>query len=98
MYTITEEQANQINRRRTTGESIAERLVGERWHAGAQAHIGNPATAGDQYPMILVRVWSTESGSSNGQALLDGNDSLWVMSAERADEPTQGKWHWPERK
>lgn len=28
----------------------------------------------------------------NGQALLDGNDSLWVCSAPEGDEP--GMWSW----
>lgn len=31
----------------------------------------------------------------NGQAVLDGNDALWVTSAPEGDG--NGFWHWPER-
>lgn len=32
----------------------------------------------------------------NGQAFLDGNDTLWVTSAPHGDQP--GSWEWPEFK
>ena len=112
-YTLTEDDAKQINRRRTTGSAIAERIknngaeIGattnfpDQWPIGAQAHIGNTAYAGDIVPLLIVRVWPDEYGPGqpgvNGQAFLDGNDSLWITSAGESPEPKQGKWNWPPR-
>ena len=114
-YTLTEEDATQINRRRTSGDSIAKRIknngaeIGtcvnfpDQWPIGAQAHIGNHASVGDVVPLLIVRVWPDEFGTGNpgvnGQAFLDGNDSIWITSAgeslEKATAP--GKWNWPLR-
>lgn len=101
LYTLTEQDAAQVNRRRTNGASIADRLKQEPpvWPAGAQAHIGNHANAGDVVPLVVVKVWPNEYGENvpgvNGQALLDGNDALWVTSAREGTEP--GTWMWPPR-
>lgn len=69
------------------------------WPAGAQAHIGNPVSVGAIVPLIVVVVWPNEFGHGipgvNGQALLDGNDALWVTSAKEGTEP--GTWSWPTR-
>jgi hypothetical protein len=85
LYTLSEQDAEEINRRR--------------WPAWAQAHIGNPAAAGDEVPLVVVRVWPHEFGENvpgvNGQAFLDGNDTLWVTSAKEGTEP--GTWAWPPR-
>jgi hypothetical protein len=108
-YRLSADDAAQINRRRTTGASIAERLqaalpVGPpelgativAWPAGAQAHIGNEAHEGDVYPMLIVRVWGTDPSSSvNGQVFLDGNDVFWATSRSVGDQP--GTWSWPTR-
>ena len=64
------------------------------------AALGNVAREGDTFPLIVVRVWP--HNSVNGQLILDGNDSLWIMSASPEDQtlPTggqYGKWRWPER-
>lgn len=76
-YKLTAEQAEHINQRRAT----------------SAAH-GNPESEGDVAPMIVCRVFKTEDGHLiNGQALLDGNDSLWVTSAKEGAEP--GTWAWP---
>lgn len=101
VYVLSEQDAEQINRRRTNGKSIQERLAQQppAWPAGAQAHIGNYASAGDEVPCLIVHVWPDEFGSGisgiNGQAFLDGNDSLWVTSVKEGTEP--GTWHWPAR-
>jgi len=43
-------------------------------------------------PLMVVKV----SGDRiNGQALLDGNDSVWVKSATEGDEP--GQWSWGDK-
>ena len=69
------------------------------WPKGAQAHVGNPVSVGDEVPLIVVRVFDDEYGPDvpgvNGQILLDGNDSLWVLSIPEGTKP--GTWHWPER-
>lgn len=101
LYTLSESDAQQINRRRTHGSSIAERMKAEpkQWPEGAQAHIGNQASAGDVVPLVVVRAWPHEFGEGvygvNGQALLDGNDTLWITSAKEGTEP--GMWAWPPR-
>lgn len=82
-YVLTAEDAESINRRRTTGESIAERMKIlwesiSAWPKGAQAHIGSEVKEGDVFPMFVTRV--NEDGTANGQVLLDGNDVLWVKN------------------
>ncbi len=107
-YVLTAENAEQINRRRTTGASIAQRIgamvlsedgtaTGALWPVGAQAHIGNVVSEGDVVPMTIIRVWS--EGLVNGQAMLDGNDALWVTSAHcsTAVGGAPGCWNWPPR-
>lgn len=100
-YRLSEQDATAMTRRRTNGASIAERMKTEpaQWPAGAQAHIGNPVAIGTTVPMIVVAVWPNEFGDGvpgvNGQALLDGNDVLWVTSAKEGTEP--GTWAWPTR-
>lgn len=97
-YVLTPEDANEINRRRTTGSSIAERIQSTDWPVGAQAHIGNAVQAGDVFPMMIVRVWPSRVGSVNGQVFLDGCDVYWATSREQvAAESTdkQGLWFEP---
>lgn len=98
-YRLSAQDVEQINRRRTTGKSIAERLA-ERpfpfWHAGAQAHIGNDVAEGDTFPMLIVKTWGESAGSAvNGQVFLDGNDVFWATSRTVGDQP--GTFSWPER-
>ena len=95
-YTLGEEDAQQINRRRTTSESISVRmhhLPMPAWPTGAQAHIGNEVKAGDIFPMMVTKVW--QQGYVNGQVLLDGTDCFWATSV------TEGiaghNWSWPLR-
>ena len=66
------------------------------WPKGAQAHVGNPAREGATVPLIVTAVWPGEYGEGtfgvNGQALLDGNDVLWITSAKQGEEA--GQWDW----
>lgn len=95
-YRLSAQDATLVNRRRTTGESIAQRMQQSQWSLGAQAHIGNEVKEGDVYPMIIVRVWGdTPSSSVNGQVFLDGSDTLWVTSVMNGTEPRT--WQWPPR-
>ena len=93
-YCLTEQQAAEINRRRTTGPSIAERIKVVAWPHGAQAHIGNAAREGDTFPGLIVRTWGTDPTSAvQLQVFLDGNDVLWATSVCVGDGP--GTWSWP---
>lgn len=99
LFKVTEEQADQINRRRTSGSSIYDRIQSKEWPVGAQAHIGNYVYSDQVFPMLIIRVWPDEFGPNfagvNGQVFLDGNDSLWVTSA--GEGTAAGQWSWPER-
>lgn len=91
-YYITTQQADQINRRRKDAQDKID------WHrafkTGAMVHIGNVAHAGDCYPMLIVRVWGTDAQAAvNGQAFLDGSDTLWVTSVTVGATP--GSYSWP---
>ena len=96
IYKLSDQNAAEINRRRTTPYSIGERIKlncnsQTLWPLGAQAHIGNDCIAGEEFPMTIVRVWSDTL--VNGQLLLDGSDSYWATSVAPGDE--NGQWHWP---
>lgn len=65
------------------------------------SQIGNSVTPGDIVPAKIVRVWSEATGCMNGQATLDGFDSLWLLSrnldtAGEHEPKTHGTWHWPQ--
>ena len=96
-YTLTQQDVDQIMRRRTSASEIASRMAATPpgWPAGAQAHIGNTVRPGQIVPVIIVAVWSEVC--INGRAMLDGTDEYWVSSAMFSPEPNQGMWHWPER-
>lgn len=91
LYCLNDTDAAAINRRRTTGDAIADRIRADRWPLGAQAHIGITACAGDVLPSIVVRVWP--DGRINAQVFLDGNDTYWATNVAVSDEPTSGMFH-----
>jgi hypothetical protein len=99
-FRITTQHAAEINRRRTTGAAIAERLgydFGDprvkAWPVGAQAHIGNEASEGQTYPMLITRAWgNTPDSAVNGQVFLDGNDVLWATSVVVGEGPNTFSW------
>jgi hypothetical protein len=99
LYTLTGDDASAINRRRTDGASISDRLFKGNWHPGAQAHIGEPVTEGDVVPMTVTRIDSqcpdepavdTQGLLLSGQCTLNGTDSYWVRKA--APGVTPGRW------
>ncbi len=92
-YHLTEQDAEQINRRRTTGESIADRIIEAVWPVGAQAHIGNVVQKGDPVAAIIVAVFGDDL--VNAQALLDGTDALWLTSVSFSIHGPDGTWDWP---
>ncbi len=90
-YRLSEQDAEQINRRRDHAKRFAE----DNTHMtpGWQRHIGNRVNAGEVVPMTIVVVW--QGHLVNGQASLDGNDCLWVTSASEGHG--NGQWTWPPR-
>lgn len=98
-YTLSEEDREEITRRRTTGASIAERIKEGQWPIGAQAHIGNSVGSSEVYPAMVVREW--DGDMVNLRVFLDGSDEYWATSRhmEDPDGPRNqpGTWHWPTR-
>jgi hypothetical protein len=106
-FVFNEQAAKEVMRRRTTAQSIAERMraIPPAWPAGAQAHIGNDVKAGDIYPAMVLRVWGS-SGCSNLRVFLDGSDDYWGISinydagtpgpegAAEAGVYAHYSWHW----
>ena len=88
-YVLSDSDAIEINRRRVAQPHAPG------WPPGAQAHVGNMARAGDEVPALVVVVWSADM--INGQAFLDGTDSLWITSRHEGQPGEPGTWHWPER-
>jgi hypothetical protein len=92
-YTLTGDDAAAINRRRTDGASIGERLFKGMWHPGAQAHIGEPVAGGDRVPMTVTKIepiFGSMELNLSGQCTLNGTDSYWVRKAAPGDGP--GRW------
>lgn len=110
VYTLTGDDAEKINRRRTEPGSIADRLRppgGEKpsWPEGAQAHIGNAAAEGQQFPALVVNLGTHPLPHGVGdppinlQVFLDGNDVYWATSVkeDHSKEGAPGTWTWPAR-
>lgn len=92
-YVFSESGAAEVMRRRTSAQSIAERIKVLAWPVGAQAHMGNEVKAGDIYPAMVLRVWG-DSGCSNLKVMLDGSDEYWATSVSYEETKTPGSWHW----
>lgn len=92
-YTLTQQDADAINKRRRDASDSRRSLVGD----GVLIHFGNSVSEGDVLPLLVVKVW--ENGLINGQVFLDGNDTLWVTSIHEGseDEGYLGHWSWPTR-
>jgi hypothetical protein len=92
LYRLTAEEALATSKRREDARQNLEKMREER--PGFQAHVGNSLGEGERVPMMITQVWPNEFGPNhhgvNGQAFLDGNDSLWVTSVEEGDQP--GQW------
>lgn len=103
-YRLSTQDANEINRRRTTGQSIGERLTRvtsdghAQWPQGAQAHIGNPVSAGDIFPAMIVRLWDQPEHPATAttlvqlQVFLDGNDTYWATSVSQLQPELGDQW------
>ena len=89
---LSKQDAEEVNRRRVERVGHA-----ANWPAGAQAHVGNQATALDIVPVIVVWPHHNEDSTFDGQAFLDGNNVLWITSVPYSQEPKPRTWHWPAR-
>lgn len=82
-YTLSDLDVQRINEQRDMRESRQRNF--------------NVSSFGEIVPLIVVRVWADEYGPGipgvNGQAFLDGADSLWVTSAKEGTGA--GEWSWP---
>lgn len=91
LYRLTAEQALATNKRRADANKNRPKMREER--PGFQAHIGNMVEVRTTVPMVVTQVWDqTKNGMSaiNGQAFLDGSDSLWLDTILEGDGP--GQW------
>jgi len=94
-YHLTAEQAEAINRRREHSDN--HRSMHAAAANGTIIHVGNKAAEGDTVPMLIVKTWGHNADSAvNGQAFLDGNDTLWVTSTH-VGEGDPGTYSWPSR-
>lgn len=101
-YTLSDTDAQAVNRRRTTGKAIAERIPEGRWPVGAQAHIGRDVAAGEVYPMLITFVPAPKENEMtpvSGRVFLDGSDELQVRAEQVAtgSSDANGLWQWPAR-
>lgn len=90
-YTLSEQDAEQINRRR---RDFAARPAGP-GNEGFQAHVGNRAEAGQTFPALVVRNWGGSAVSL--QVFLDGTDTYWATSRTEGEPGEHGRWIWPPR-
>jgi hypothetical protein len=91
-FKITAGCAAEINKRRS--DASTSKIAAT--NSGAVVHVGSKANEGDVYPLLITRLWTDEPGEQsavNGQVFLDGNDSLWVTSAQQGDGI--GQWSDP---
>lgn len=94
--------ADEVNRRRTTGGSIAQRIKHQmvsadgptepQWPLGAQAHVGNEVRVGDTAAAMVVAVNGPEN--VNLKVMLDGSDTYWATSVHYDSAKTARTWHW----
>jgi hypothetical protein len=89
VYRLDKWEADAVNKRR--GAAIVSGIA--KRQEGCMAHVGNVVREGDQFPAVVVRVWS--GSGINAQVLLDGTDTLWTCS--RVEGNSAGNWSWPER-
>ena len=92
LYCLSEDDAREINRRRTSVGEIHEQIQNKTWPLGAQAHLGNKVYEGDVYPGLVVRVFGEDS--INIKVELDGTDQFWATTKSVSEGPVPGYFHW----
>ena len=91
LYTLTEDDAKAINKRRDDFTEHRKHISYR--DTGYISHFGNEAREGDVYPAVVIRVWPGDL--INAKVLLDGTDTFWATSRHQGDE--NGNWNWPPR-
>ncbi len=80
-YVLTADDVTAINRRRVDPATLTryDSTIGEDVPnlPGYVVHVGSEVSEGDIVPLIVTKV--NDDNTVNGQAILDGNDSLWVV-------------------
>jgi hypothetical protein len=104
-YTLTEDDAKAINKRRADFREFNDKIrsqrrgfpapAGEPGATGHIGHIGNETREGEVCPAMIVRVFTSNTIYANIQVFLDGNDTYWVGSRTEGDGP--GHWAFPVR-
>ncbi len=101
-YKLNAADAQAINKRRDDATAFLRATdpkaePGMPGATGHQLHVGNRAEAGQIFPAQVVRVFDTEgeTGTSNLQVSLDGNDTYWATSRRTGED--EGTWAWPPR-
>jgi len=103
-FVVTHSTADAINKRRD--HAYAHMNEHRERADGSIIHVGHRVYEGDEFPMVVTRVWNERERPPgvgapaeintyiNGQLLLDGNDTYWLTSVYEGEGP--GYWHWPE--
>ncbi len=96
LYTLRKSDADAINKRLKDAElAMSQHRTASN---GVMVHVGNRASEGEKFPMIITKVWGdTEGAVFNGQVMLDGNHPLWVTSTRIGEPETHGECIWPPR-
>jgi len=111
LYKLSSDDAAQINRRRTTGASIAERIKNNNLPTQESRLGGDVLDVPQKWPLgaqahignsvtagdvfPMLVTRVWSQGYVNGQVFLDGNDSLWATSVTEGTE--ERNWFWPPR-
>lgn len=100
VYTMTADDANQVNRRRTdaaltmgienTRIPPEVRPAGAPGRLGTQRHVGKDHALGDQLPCIVV--FTPDGILADLQVFLDGNDTLWLTSVTQVQNTPGSYW------
>lgn len=95
-YQLTSENAEKINKWRH--DALAASTAED--EDGSQLHYGNDVYEGEIFPMIVTRV--LRENLVNGKVMLDGSDTFWATSVEKAPQDEAGEtqhqvgsWFWP---
>lgn len=101
LYTLTEQDAEAINRRRDHARTHMDEHRAN--SNGVMVHVGNSVRQGNQFPMIITKVWGPDIYSAvNGTVMLDGSDTFWATSRvvdipTNDEDPIAGMYRWPTR-
>jgi hypothetical protein len=94
-YRLSAADAEAVNRRRTTRDSIVSRIADGKWPLGAQAHSGNSVHEGQVLPLVITQVWPEEyTGSARLAHHLEGTnyDSAFGVNGQVLLDGNDSLW------